>query len=114
MSTTISTETVAAARNLWAQGRVSEAWRLLAAAGDRYADNAAAITGDARDSADRFFQDMVRNHWENTVGSDVYQQKFDEAAWRHLDNYLTHLEDTGALPTTQDIINSYEEVAPLV
>lgn len=105
---TIPPSTVQTARDLWSQSRYAEAWNILAQAGDRYADNAAGVLGLNQDAADKFFQTLVRHHFENTVGVDAYNQLFDDVARDHLGNYLDIL-DSGFMPTTQDIVNSYEE-----
>ena len=104
---------VQAARDQLTQGNAMAAWETLANAGDRYADNAAAVLGRNGDLADRFFHDLVKNYWEATVGADAYQQKFDDLAQKHLDNYLKELEK-GLMPDTQDILTSYEGAARVV
>ena len=98
------------ARDHLSQGRVMEAWNVLAQAGDRYADNAAAVLGRNSDAADRVFELLVKSTWENTVGKDAYDSKFPAVARQHLSNYLDILQ-SGRMPTTQDIITSYESAA---
>jgi len=99
---------VQAARDQWAAGNYAGAWSTLAQAGDRYADNAAMALGGGNDAAGPFFHDLVQNHWNATVGADVYAQKFNDVARAHLDNYLTELNN-GSIPSTQNIIKSYED-----
>lgn len=98
------------ARDHLSQGRVMEAWNVLAQAGDRYADNAVAVLGRNSDAADRVFELLVKSTWENTVGKDAYDSKFPAVARQHLSNYLDILQ-SGRMPTTQDIITSYESAA---
>ena len=44
-------------------------WNYLASIGDNYADNAAAVTsGNATGVADKIFEILVKNHWDNTAG----------------------------------------------
>lgn len=106
----ITPAVVAIATAQWSNGQYKEAWNTLAQAGDRYADNAAGVLGRNQDAGDRFFQRLVQAHWENTVGAEAYQQKFLAVAAEHLDTYLKQIE-TGSLPTTQDVLNSYEDAA---
>lgn len=96
-STNVSLDSVATARNLWRAGDYAGAWRELANAGDRYADNAAGVVGQSNNAGDTFFKNLVQNYWESTVGADVYQQKFSDVASLHLGNYLGFLEQNQGL-----------------
>jgi hypothetical protein len=105
-NTTISQTAIQNARTTWSQGQYGQAWQILADAGDRYADNAASVIAGTSLSG-QFFHELVKNNWENTVGIDVYNTKFQDVAQAHLNNYLGLLE-RGYIPSTQDILNSYQ------
>ena len=65
------------------QGRTGEAWQVLSFRGDRYADNAAVVTGIP--SAGMLGQEMntfVRMHWYQTAGKEAYATKFAEVVIR--------------------------------
>jgi hypothetical protein len=90
------------------ENRVSDAWRVLAANGDTYADNAAGVTAKQPASASEWmFNDLVKHHWENTVGADAYARYFDKVAMAHIDNYLELIDDYQTWPTSTQIADSY-------
>jgi len=80
-------------------GKYSESWRYLAELGDSYADNAADVTGGPMSGFGKMMEELVRQHWGSTAGEDVYNEKFNQVAKGHLNNYLEILRD-GRWPTT--------------
>lgn len=85
---------IQAIRDLNDQGRTGEAWQVLSFRGDRYADNAAAVTGiPSAGTLGHEMNTFVRMHWYQTVGKEAYETKFAEVAKVHLDNYLGVLSE---------------------
>ncbi|NKD88803.1 hypothetical protein HEQ72_10880 [Haematospirillum sp. 15-248] len=80
-SKTIAKDVVDSAKQLLDQGKTREAWQALADGGDNYAWNAVRITNTTGSS---FTQTLVRNHWDETVGQETYDQKFEAVAKQHL------------------------------
>jgi len=75
--------------NLNNQGRTGEAWQVLSFRGDRYADNAAAVTGiPSAGTLGHEMNTFVRMHWYQIAGKEAYETKFAEVAKTHLDKYL--------------------------
>ena len=87
-------------------------WTYLAKQGDRYADNAAAITGNSQDlrGVNLWMKKGVENLWDSTVGITARQEKFEDVALKHFENYVGLISERGgALPTTSQIEKSYSE-----
>jgi len=102
----ISLSTVSEARNLQAQGKTSEAWGVLAAAGDEYATQAAYITDPETPHS---LKSIVKSLWITNGGQEALQ-RWDVVAEKHLDNYLRLMEDNGGkLPTSFAIEQSYKD-----
>ncbi|MBM5783098.1 MAG: hypothetical protein FJ368_06755 [Pelagibacterales bacterium] len=115
MSLTITKVVYEKAKDLLDQGKVNEAWQVLGGAGDNYALNAAKITDKNNYSLS---QTLVKETWENTVGIELYNQKFDAVAVSHLNNYLDYIKNSVpdddfddvtflTLPDTGEIETSY-------
>ena len=87
-------------------------WTYLAKQGDRYADNAAAITGNSKDlrGINLWMKKGVENLWDSTVGETARQENFEKVALNHFENYVRMIEQRkGKLPTTSQIEKSYSE-----
>ena len=87
-------------------------WTYLAKQGDRYADNAAAITGNSKDlrGINLWMKKGVENLWDSTVGETARQENFEKVALNHFENYVRMIEQgKGKLPTTSQIEKSYSE-----
>ncbi len=65
-------------------------WTYLAKQGDRYADNAAAITGNSKDlrGINLWMKKGVENLWDSTVGETARQENFEKVALNHFENYV--------------------------
>lgn len=99
---------ISATLSLINSGNISAAWALLAANGDSYADNAAAVTSkNPGAEKDRLYSELIKYHWINTVGEDAYNQYFDQVAQQHAYNYIDIIQDKNRLPTTTEIAESY-------
>lgn len=86
-------------------------WNYLASIGDRYADDAAAVTSASTEGiSGQFFQTLVKEHWNNTAGPDAYANKFDEVAKQHFEQYVADIGENGyQLPNSQQIEKSYRD-----
>lgn len=105
MRKAINKEFVDQAKNFLSQGDVSAAWEALSQGGDNYAGSASKIT-DPNGSS--FSKTLVMETWENTVGIDVFNEKFNSVAENHLSNYIEAIENSQyQLPSTSQIENSY-------
>lgn len=104
---------IQAIRDLNNQGRTGEAWQVLSFRGDRYADNAAAVTGiPSAGTLGHEMNTLVRMHWYQTAGKEAYETKFAEVAKAHLNNYLGILSENlnkgiSTWPNTTQIETSY-------
>jgi hypothetical protein len=52
-------------------GNYQAGWNYLSLCGDKYADNAAAVTSGNATGIDKAFEVLVKNHWENTAGAEA-------------------------------------------
>jgi len=102
-------------RDLNNQGRTGEAWQVLSFRGDRYADNAAAVTGvPSAGTAGHEMNTFVRMHWYQVAGKEAYETKFAEVAKIHLNNYLNIISENlnngnSTWPNTRQIEESYRD-----
>lgn len=110
---TIAETYVDQAQTLLNQGKVSEAWAKLAEGGDNYASASADVTSGAG-----FFNRIVQSYWDRVYGDGAVEEKWDDVAETHLQNYINMMKDgedpgnpneTFDLPTTTDIEESYAD-----
>ena len=85
------------------------AWKVLAKAGDNYADKATDIVNP---NSDTFARQLVETTWKRTVGKYTFDRNFNNVANFHVAGYLaTMVKDgsfTGELPNTTKIEESYK------
>lgn len=96
-------------------------WKYLAEIGDNYADNAYAVTTGCSVSAsflgqqyDQLMQYVVRSYWDTVAGPEAYNQKFDDVALQHFQQYVSIINfNNGELPDSQQIEKSYRDAVVL-
>jgi hypothetical protein len=89
-------------------GNYQAGWSYLSLCGDKYADNASAVTSGNATGIDKAFEVLVKNHWLNTAGADAYSTKFDQVAAQHFQQYVEATRQNGYnLPNSQQIEQSY-------
>jgi len=102
----ISEKTLEQAKALLEEGRVSESWATLGAAGDEYAVGAAEVTS----KEPSLLQSVTKAHWDNVVGNKVRQEKRAPTAKQHLGQYIDEVERVPSqLPDSRFIENSYRK-----
>ena len=102
MALTITAAQLATAQSYAAAGDYVGGWNYLSTVGDKYADNAAAVTSGNATGVDKGLEVLVKNHWENTAGAGAYEQKFDAVARQHFQQYVGEISPlTGKLPSSK-------------
>jgi len=105
---TIPQKALQKAFELHNQGRISEAYAVLARAGDEYAADAAEILG----VEPSFFKSVVESLWDAQVGAKVRKEKWMPTARQHQKQYLMGMQkNAGHLPKSNFIENSYKKSA---
>ena len=68
----LSEEDLARIKNLIDTADYNGAWKELSRLGDSYADNAADVIGPPVSPAGEFFNELVKQHWDNAAGEGAY------------------------------------------
>lgn len=103
MTQTIDLKIIQDAIDLNEEGKIEEAYMLLALQGDNYAAAAYGIVGDGNS----VYRSTVINLWENEVPGSV-EQSWDEVAAQHQLQYLKAIQaNQGVLIDTKAIEDSY-------
>ncbi|HEY9078809.1 hypothetical protein [Magnetovibrio sp.] len=106
----VSRKALQKAYELHHQGRIAEAYAVLAREGDEYAADAAQILG----SEPSFFKSVVENYWDLAVGAKIRKDKWIPTARQHQKQYLDGMRENQAhLPKSNFIEESYKTAAEL-
>ena len=110
MALNITVDQLDIAQSYAAVGDYVGGWNYLSTVGDKYADNAYAVTSGQATGVDKGFEVLVKNHWENTAGAGAYEQKFDKVAKQHFEQYVLVIASNGGrLPDSRQIEKSYRD-----
>ena len=111
MALNITAEQYAVVQSYAASGNYVGGWAYLSSVGDRYADNAYAVTSGTATGVDKGFEVLVKTHWDMTAGVGAYDEKFDAVARQHFQQYVEAIDplDGYKFPDSGQIEQSYRD-----
>jgi len=115
MALTITPAQLATVQTFAAAGDYVGGWYYLASVGDKYADNAHAITSGTATGLDKGMELLVKNNWDNAAGAGAYEEHFGTVAKQHFKQYVRYIDPvSGKLPDSKQIEKSYRDATSAV